>query len=659
MKKVTGVFAKILILALVISSLFVSAAYADVDSKPGAKWLLDGTGTDSSGNRNHGSLSGAATVADGIHRQALHFNGTSTVKIADRPTINFASSNFSISCWFRSGTVNQVLTLLDKMDTTNNTGYRLKINFGILEFDMGDQSGNYREFYSNNWITYNDNQWHLIVITAKRNAADGLKMYYDNQLVGGIGDPTQASGSITSRSPLYIAMSTQSPTFNFIGDIDEVSLYDRELFVNEVQELYLNRNCVAKWSLNGKGEDSSGNFNNGKLRGSPNPAVEDGISDIAMNFSSNNYIEVPNNSTINFGTGDFSVAFWIKTTQQQMSTIIDKRITNLPGTGYLVALTNGRPSIMIADNFVQSTFVAVNSAPINDGLWHYVAITVDRDNPSGLSFFIDTMQTDIFNPGIVAGSISNTVNLYMGKDRITQANCLKGSLDEVKLYNKAITSEQIKEQYANNDCVAHWRLNGDGEDTGGKNNNGALVGAPVPLMVTGIDGTALDFNSNNYVAVQDRPSIDFGAGDFSISAWFNTTNRNSINTILDKRDNNNTGYLVALYQGNLMLQIGDTLGFTNYYNSNLSTPLNDGIWHQVVITVDRDNALGLKFYIDGVLTNTFNATDRRGNISNNATLYIGRHRDGAATDNFLGTIDDIWMFNRELNFDEALQMPFK
>jgi len=62
--------------------------------------------------------------------------------------------------------------------------------------------------------------------------------------------------------------------------------------------------------------------------------------------------------------------------------------------------------------------------------------------------------------------------------------------------------------------VGHWKLKGDAQDHSGNKNHGRNHG--VDLATGSFDGRGA------YIEVPHAPSLDFGAGDFSIAAWVNT-----------------------------------------------------------------------------------------------------------------------------------------
>lgn len=181
---------------------------------------------------------------------------------------------------------------------------------------------------------------------------------------------------------------------------------------------------------------------------------------------------------------------------------------------------------------------------------------------------------------------------------------------------------------------------------------GLHVNGPTP--VAGQVGGGLDFDgSDDYVNVNDCSNLDIGTADFTIDAWIRTTDTSGM--IVAKRSYNSgiyTGYLFMVNNGRLLLQIADaTSSWYNYTSSTMPT-VNDGSWHLVAVSVDRDNPTGGRFYVDGSLVYTFNPTNRQGLLNNNSDLRIGRSIGGGSDHYFDGTIDEVEIFKRALSATE-------
>jgi hypothetical protein len=149
-------------------------------------------------------------------------------------------------------------------------------------------------------------------------------------------------------------------------------------------------------------------------------------------------------STVVSCTGDFSLAAWIRTsTSTGNPIIIDKRQEDSgPVVGYALALWDGSPLFQIADG-THATFVS--SAFVADGQWHHVAVTVDRDQPDGIHFYVDGLPVDAgMNPTGHLGSLANNLPLRIGR-RSDSSNgaYFTGNIDEVTVSGTAWCAETV------------------------------------------------------------------------------------------------------------------------------------------------------------------------------------------------------------------------
>ena len=217
--------------------------------------------------------------------------------------------------------------------------------------------------------------------------------------------------------------------------------------------------------------------------------------------------------------------------------------------------------------------------------------------------------------------------------------------------------------------AAWWKLDGTlGNtlaDSAGTNDGIKING---PTSVKGVVDNALDFDGvNDYVTVSDNSALDFGTEDFSISTWVKTTDKRGIDVILDKRIETSgpvQGYVLYNYNGKLGFQLADGSGWTNYISN---TSVADGQWHQVTLTVDRDNSSGGKWYVDGKLVDSFNPTGRTGSLDNSAPLTLGRRSDRPGWPGYFnGSLDEVMLFDQslcasqvKLNYYDSLSLRIK
>ncbi len=163
----------------------------------------------------------------------------------------------------------------------------------------------------------------------------------------------------------------------------------------------------------------------------------------ALNFDGiDDYVDV-NNTLGNFGTGNFTLEAWVRTTGTTSQTVVAKRNATRDGNYFRMAITAlGKASIEIDEsNTSNYTFVTGNTT-INDGKWHHIA---GVRNGTQLQIYVDglsdaTAATINANP-----NINNSFSLTLGRylDGSIGRELFNGSMDEVRIWNTARTANEI------------------------------------------------------------------------------------------------------------------------------------------------------------------------------------------------------------------------
>ncbi|MEM9412107.1 MAG: LamG domain-containing protein, partial [Planctomycetota bacterium] len=206
---------------------------------------------------------------------------------------------------------------------------------------------------------------------------------------------------------------------------------------------------VHELAFNNQGAPFNGTFPSG---GMVNGAAQfDGIDD---------YYEAPNAPQINFGTGDFSMDAWVRTSDASGTRVLlDKRVEAGAVTGYSLFTLSGNLSFQLADtvgftNYVSSAFIA-------DDEWHLIAVTVDRDNVG--VFYVDGVAVGTFNPTGRTGSVTNTGALRLAARSSSNTGNWEGRMDEVELFDRVLTVDEILGIYnagpdgkCRDQCHAKW-----------------------------------------------------------------------------------------------------------------------------------------------------------------------------------------------------------
>ncbi len=164
-------------------------------------------------------------------------------------------------------------------------------------------------------------------------------------------------------------------------------------------------------------------------------------------------VAVPDDPSLDFGPGaDLSVDAWIKPnpTATGVRDIVDKRLAPLRDrtVGYALFLFRGRLGFQLADSpLVAGAFSNfISPGPdLRDGVFHHVAVTVDRDSSTGGKLYVDGIVVLTFDPTREPGDLSNTEPLLIGTHPTPGfPPTFDGVIDEVEIFDRALTQAKIK-----------------------------------------------------------------------------------------------------------------------------------------------------------------------------------------------------------------------
>lgn len=174
--------------------------------------------------------------------------------------------------------------------------------------------------------------------------------------------------------------------------------------------------------------------------GQINGALEfDGVDD---------YVEVDSPEGLNFGSStDFTFAAWIKAREiQPKDPMIFGRRNPDPHNGYLFFINSyydGKLAVQLNDG-TWTNYLAT-SGDLRDDTWHHVVATGDRSGY--LTFYVDASQKGQHDIS-TKGNIDSTRNVFIGWEEQNPAvTYFNGTIDDVRMYNRALSAEEIEEIY--------------------------------------------------------------------------------------------------------------------------------------------------------------------------------------------------------------------
>ncbi len=205
---------------------------------------------------------------------------------------------------------------------------------------------------------------------------------------------------------------------------------------------------TTNWTTNTTA-DISGNGNTATFIGmSTSTSPVAGKIGQALKFigSSSNYINVGNIGIADFGTNDFSLSQWVKTTGASTVYTLSKRGACSHGNFWNTILgADGKHSFEIDDGNVNYVDLTSNGV-VNDGKWHHL---VDTRSGVVTKIYIDG-ALDIANTSAGTTNIAaNSAPVYFGENVLGGA-CDKpfsGALDDVRIYNRALTAGEVLQLY--------------------------------------------------------------------------------------------------------------------------------------------------------------------------------------------------------------------
>lgn len=190
---------------------------------------------------------------------------------------------------------------------------------------------------------------------------------------------------------------------------------------------------IAHWPLNGNTNDISGNNNNGTVS---NITYESGkIGQAAAFNGTSSYISVNNLLT---ETGAFSFSAWIKTTNSAVTQNIVCSRTAVGG-GFSIFILGSQIRFDAGISWQWSTGYTVSS-----NQWIHIVVT--RNLSTGRKLFVNgTLYASTADPGDMASLYSLMTFGASQASGSGISNFLVGNLNDIRLYNHALTDLEIQE----------------------------------------------------------------------------------------------------------------------------------------------------------------------------------------------------------------------
>ncbi|NQV35556.1 MAG: LamG domain-containing protein, partial [Phycisphaeraceae bacterium] len=310
-------------------------------------------------------------------------------------------------------------------------------------------------------------------------------------------------------------------------------------------------------------------------------------------------------------------------------------------------------------NGLQTLSIAFRGTPGNTGtLYIKINNTKIVYDLSATDIALSAWQAWNIDLTAVTGNLYNVTTLSIGVDGAGASGMVL--IDDIRLY--AQPGEMITPEAPDSaGLLAQYTFEGNANDSSGNGLHGTLAGSQIVSPGASGQGSAVEMTPGTYVDLGNPTSMDFGTGDWTVTAWFKTgmtgTGDANKGTIVGKGGDSSGGHRVALImsettEGVVTLVCDDN---ATKILTHSAAPTNDDQWHFVA-----GQRLGteIRIFIDGQLeaTETANSTyDLSGTSQHNA--YVGAITDNSSMTRYKmlnGSVDEVALYNRALSAGEIL-----
>jgi hypothetical protein len=219
---------------------------------------------------------------------------------------------------------------------------------------------------------------------------------------------------------------------------------------------------VARWPADGNAKDSAGHFD-GQISGGLS-YVAGPAGGQAFQFDGRDSKVDFGSSTGNFGTNDFTIAFWIKTdSMNSEQAFLSKRVAcngmgkfweivlgsgtanQVPPGHLLIQFYDGTGGEPVAE--YQDRYELFSNRAINDGLWHHAA-WVRQSAGSGKATYLMYLDGALDNSKEVSRAVdlSNQAPLVLGQSLCQGRDATRayiGGVADLRIFSQALSAEDI------------------------------------------------------------------------------------------------------------------------------------------------------------------------------------------------------------------------
>ena len=398
---------------------------------------VDNFCADSSGSGNHGTLYGANNGAiTGATRVAggLSFDGTDDyVAIPD----NIRPDTLVISCHITPSDITLETQTIFGWGNSGPTAFAFLDEYAAtLRFVW--QFGGTTGLYQSGNVLANNVACHIVLVQAGANAVPTL--YINGSQVSFTGSVTD---SVTLSSlPCSIGRVGAANRYYYKGVVNTLRVYNNVAdIISIINNVRVDSGLVGEWLFE---EISGATAYDTHLKTSSGKYGD------AFNAEMG-YVAIPYSATYKFGTGDFSVAIWLKPTLQAAGDHIILRCDTegQAGTRKLWGLNSSVPNHILFEFYAADVTPATQSITstmnhMSDGYYHHI---VAGRSGTKLFLYIDGVLDQWVDETVSRNFDSVLQSITVGRSVSSNTFFYSGGADEIKLFNVALSQAQITALY--------------------------------------------------------------------------------------------------------------------------------------------------------------------------------------------------------------------
>jgi Concanavalin A-like lectin/glucanases superfamily len=394
-----------------------------------------------------------------------------------------------------------------------------------------------------------------------------------------------------------------------------------------------------------------------------------GLVDDAFVFDGDgDYIDVPDDPGLNFGTADFTVDLWVNfNTLSGEQVLIEKWIQEDAeehpfSQGWTLTKIDNNVYFVMDDGSVGDYLVG-SALEIKPHTWYQIAIT-----RQGSTFTLYWNGMAVISADYDSLNLDAPISLKFGRREGFQGLYLNGRIDEVELYNgTALTPDQINGLYSAgkygkckgsfiSPCVAPvegmtswWPGDGNSDDIVAGRNASFLGDATTGPGLVG-EAFVLD-GDGDYIEAPEALVFNFGTRNFTVDLWVNFNDLTGEQVLMEKwiqHDPNSQGWTLTKLPGQVIrLAWGNGNGSGNSIDSNM-LDLQPNTWY--LFSATRNGRL-ITLYMNG----TAIASGEYATLDLNSTSSLKFGHRGNPTDTpgsdddrgfyLNGRIDEVEIYN--------------